>query len=53
MSSRRDRKVAARAEREAARGPDRPPWPLALRLGAALGVGVAAGFALRFLVESL
>jgi len=59
MSSRRDRKAVARAAREAAEesaGRRRwPPalWPLPLRVAAALAVGIALGFALRVLVESL
>jgi hypothetical protein len=54
MSSRRERKAAARAVREAAKGPvGSRHWPLALRLAVALAVGIALGFALRVLVESL
>ena len=54
MSSRQERKAAARAEREAAKGTAaRRTWPLPLRVAAALAVGVALGFALRMLVESL
>jgi L-cystine uptake protein TcyP (sodium:dicarboxylate symporter family) len=54
MSSRRERKAAARAVREAAvASAGRRRWPLGLRVAVALAVGIALGFALRMLAESL